>query len=288
MQNNRLFMIVSGAIGACVLLAALFAITVLGVAFDPAASAWVMLAAAFVGAAHIYCFYDIFISGRASMLLLPYKLVLVTITYIFTIVQILLVGIYLRFSVLSYLQSHAGRGASRFLEKLPVDTGSAGSSLMRMTDTGRIDVSGAFLILVLLTCVLFVALYAVVVYVSGVVSRQKNEDEARQSIERDLASRLIETLRAYRQFAARHNQLNFAAANRPADALDLKARSIRGLGDFRHADLEHRIMITCGELLDLFDKNRTEPVDQPCADDIGSKFNAILSDFSLLDRAMIK
>ena len=250
LQNNRLFMIVAGAIGACVLLVALFAIVVLGLAFESAASAWVMLAAAFVGAAQIYCFYDIFISRRASMLLLPYKLVLIVITYIFTIVQML--------------------------------------PAIKMVGTGRSDGSGASLILVLLACVVYAALYAAVVYISGAVLRQQTEDKARQSIELDLASRLTETLQAYRQFAAQHSQLNFAAASRPVDALDLKARSIRGLGDYRHADLEHRILMTCNELLILFDKSRTEPVDQPCADDVGSKFNAILSDFSLLDRAMIK
>lgn len=244
-------MIVSGAIGACVLLVALFVIAVLSFTFNSAESAaWVMIAAALVGAAQIYCFYDIFISERASTLLLPYKLALVAITYIFTIVQVLLV--------------------------------------IRMTDIGRLVASAVFVILVLLACVLYVALYAVIVYFSGVVSSQQSDDEARQSIERSLASRLTETLQAYRQFAARHSQLNFAAVNRPVDALDLKARSIRGLGDFRHADLEHRILMTCNELLDLFDQSRTESVDQPCADDVGSKFNAILSDFSLLDRAMIK
>lgn len=254
MLNNRLFMVVSGAIGACVLLFALFTITVLGITFDSAAYAWIMLTALFVGVAPIYCFYDIFLSRRATTLLWPYKLALAAITFLFAIVEMLLIG----------------------------------SSLIGMMDTGRLDVSGAFFLLILLACVIYVALYALVLYFSSVVHRQQTEDKDRQAIELDLASRLTETLQAYRQFAERHGQLNFSAANRPVDMLSLKTRSIRGLGDYRHMELMHRMLMTCNELLDLFDRSRTEPVDQPCADDVGSKFNAILSDFSLLDSAKIK
>jgi len=290
MNKQRYFMIIAGAIGVCVLLFLLFAVTVLGMTFNSAGALWVLLALLFVGAAQIYCFYQIFYAEQASSLLLPYKLLLLAITYLFTVVELMLIVLYLKMSILSYLQGHVGGGGvSRFLEKLPFNTGDAGSSLVRMLDTGRPHVSAMFVLCVLLAAVLYVAVYATVLYLSGIVRDQQEEDAGRQAIERDIASRLTETLHAYREFARSHGGLNLAAAEQAAAALSLKARSVRGLGDYRHADLEHRIIATCNELLDAFGGNRGEaPIDQQAADDIGGKLRAILHDFSQLDQAIIK
>ncbi len=287
MNRNKYFLILAGVIAAVVLLFILFLIIVIGLTFDSFSSFIVLLVILAVGAAQIYTIYLCFVSRQASALLMPYQIVLFMLTNLFTALEVYLIFIYAKFSIIAYVKQYGGDGVSTFLEKLPIDLAQADSKFFTIMNTGKLHVSSTYVLLAVFLVVIYIGAFASIVYWATRIKEQLDQDRRQVEQERELSADITLVLHDFQQFMRKNRQLDFSSLLKPMDKLAMKSRSIRALSTTSTKNIEHRIAIHC-QSLSMMMNGHGSTAEQTHIEEMSEQIAIILDDLALLDKLSIR